>query len=110
MPLQAKQFNCPRCGAPLSIKNVGRSKSIVCPSCNSQIDLTGPEYQVVVNVGPRPEPSQTKFAIGMQGTLQGQAYEIIGRWRYRDYENYTSDEWPLLSTSRPSHLLSPFPH
>jgi Domain of unknown function (DUF4178) len=106
MPLEVKQFNCPKCGSPLSIKNAGRSKSIVCPSCNSQIDLTGPEYQVVVNVGPRPEPTQTKFTIGMQGTLQGQAFEIIGRVRYRDDENYTWDEWLLLSAAGDYRWLS----
>jgi hypothetical protein len=106
MPLQVKEFNCPRCGSPLSLKNAGRSKSIVCTACNSQIDLTGPEYQVMVNVGPRPEPKLTKFTIGLKGTLEGEAFEIIGRVRYRDDEGYTWDEWLLLSASGDYRWLS----
>ena len=106
MPLEVKQFNCPKCGSPLSIKNAARSKSIVCPACNSQIDLTGPEYQVVANVGPRPAPKLRQFQVGMKGTLAGEQHEIIGRVLYRDDEGYTWDEWLLLSAAGDYRWLS----
>lgn len=99
MPLEVKQFNCPKCGSPLDLKNAGRSKSIICPSCHSQIDLTSPEYQVIGNVGNRPAPQATQFQIGMEGTLEGTQFQIIGRVVYRDDEGDVWDEWLLLSAA-----------
>jgi len=99
MPLEVKQFNCPKCGSPLDLKNAGRSKSIICPSCNSQIDLTSPEYQVIGKVGDRPAPRATQFQVGMEGTLESQKFQIIGRVVYRDDEGDVWDEWLLLSAA-----------
>jgi hypothetical protein len=96
--VQVQQFNCPQCGAPLDIKTLGRSKAIVCPYCHTQIDLTRPPYQAIANVGPRPDPIGTPFQLGMQGTLNGESYQIIGRVRYRDDEDVW-DEWLLLSAA-----------
>ncbi len=97
MPLEVKQFNCPTCGSPLELKNAARSKSIVCPSCGSQIDLTSPAYPVIGRVSRRPEPNLTPFKIGMQGTMEGEQHQVIGRVRYRDDESETWDEWLLLT-------------
>jgi hypothetical protein len=98
MPLEVKQFNCPQCGSALDLKNL-QSKSVICPSCSSQIDLTGPQYQVVGRVGSRPTPRMTQFQPGMQGTLNGEAHEVIGRVLYRSDEGDVWDEWLLLSAS-----------
>jgi DNA-directed RNA polymerase subunit RPC12/RpoP len=105
MPLEVKQFNCPKCGSPLDIKNAARSKTIVCPSCGSQIDL-GPAHAVLGTVGPRPAPKLTQFQIGMKGTLAGEQHEIIGRVLYRDNQGYTWDEWILLSAAGDYRWLS----
>ena len=106
MPLEVKQFNCPQCGSPLSIKNVAGSRSVICPACNSQIDLTGPEYRVVGNVGARRAPRLTQFKLGLTGALQGEQHEIIGRVVYRDNEGSTWDEWELLSAAGAYRWLS----
>ena len=106
MPLEVKQFNCPQCGSPLSIKNAAGSRSIICPACSSQIDLTGPGYRVVGNAGARRAPRLTQFTLGMTGTLQGEQHEIIGRVVYRDNEGYTWDEWELLSAAGAYRWLS----
>lgn len=97
MPVQVQQLACPKCNSPLDLKNAGRSKSMVCPSCGSQIDLTSPEYQIIGNVGQRPAPQATQFQVGMQGMLEGQSFQIIGRVVYHDDEGDIWDEWLLLS-------------
>jgi hypothetical protein len=91
------QFNCPKCGSPLDLKN-SKSKSVVCPSCNSQIDLTNPEHQIIGDVGRRPSPKMTPFTIGMRGTIEGEEQAVIGRVRYSDDED-AWDEWLLLTAS-----------
>jgi hypothetical protein len=96
MSVEVNRFNCPNCGAPLDIRTMGRAKSIVCNYCHSQIDLTQPPYQVVGNVGERPDPVGTPFQLGMQGAIGEDTYQIIGRVRYRDEEDVW-DEWLILS-------------
>lgn len=96
MPLEVKQLNCPQCGSPLELKNL-RSKSVICPSCNSQIDMTGEAGQVVGRVGSRPTPRMTQFRPGLQGTLNGEQYMVIGRVQYRGDEGDVWEEWLLLS-------------
>jgi len=99
MAVEIKQFTCPKCGTPLELKNAGRSKSIICPSCGSQIDLTSPGYQIIGNVGKRPEPQATQFKVGMKGAIDGVEHEIIGRVVYHSEEDDIWDEWLLLSAA-----------
>lgn len=94
--MEVRQFNCPNCGASLSLLGLGRSKSIVCSYCNSQIDLTQPPYSVLGSVGARPDPVMTPFQVGMEGAVADEMHRIIGRIRYRDEED-AWDEWLLLS-------------
>ncbi len=96
MPLEVKQFNCPQCGSPLELKSL-RSKSVVCPACNSQIDMTGEAGQVVGRVGSRPRPRLAQFRLGLQGTLNGEPHMVIGRVQYRGDEGDVWEEWLLLS-------------
>jgi len=96
MPLEVRQFNCPQCGSPLELKNL-RSKSVICPSCSSQIDMTGEAGQVVGRVGNRPAPRMTQFRPGLQGTLNGEQTMVIGRVQYRGDEGDVWEEWLLLS-------------
>lgn len=98
MPLEVKQFNCPQCGSALELKNL-QSKSVVCPSCNSQIDMTGEAGQVVGQVGNRPSPQMTQFRPGLQGTLNGEQVMVIGRVQYRSDEGDVWEEWLLFSAA-----------
>ncbi|HEX9118171.1 MAG TPA: DUF4178 domain-containing protein [Anaerolineae bacterium] len=106
MPIEVKRLDCPHCGAPLDLKNAGRSRSIVCSACHSQIDLTDPEHQVLGNVGEPPKPLLTPFVLGKQGEIEGETYEVIGRVRYRDPEGYPWDEWLILSAAGAYRWLS----
>ncbi|MGB8646952.1 MAG: DUF4178 domain-containing protein [Anaerolineae bacterium] len=83
----------------MSIKNAGRTRSIVCDQCGSQIDLTSPDYAILGQVGKRPAPRVTQFRVGMQGPVNGQPHEIIGRVVYRDDEGDVWDEWLILSAA-----------
>jgi hypothetical protein len=84
MPLEVQPIFCPNCGGSLNINNPGRSKILVCQYCSSQIDLTQPPFQAMGLVGDRPEGVVTPFKLGMQGTIGGVTYQIIGRIRYID--------------------------
>ena len=106
MALEVKSFSCPKCGSPLNLKNAARSRSVVCPACHSQLDLTGPQYQIGANVGPARTPRGLPLRIGLRGVLQGSEREIIGRVLYRDDEGYTWDEWLLLAASGDYYWLS----
>ena len=99
MALEVKQLTCPKCSAPLDLKIAGRSKSIICASCGSQIDLTSPDFKILGNVGTRPDPQVTQFTIGMKGKIGGKEYQIIGRVVYRDDEGDVWDEWLCLSAA-----------
>jgi hypothetical protein len=77
-----------------------RSKSLICPSCSSQIDLTGQQgAQIVGKVGSRPRPRYLQLQPGMKCTLEGQERMIIGRVVYRGDEGDVWDEWLLLSAA-----------
>jgi hypothetical protein len=99
VPIEVTRLSCPNCAASLDLRNA-RSKSIVCSSCGSQIDVTDQAaLQKIGQVGLRPEPQVTPFQVGMQGTVKGEEHAIIGRVVYHSDEGDIWDEWLLLSAA-----------
>jgi hypothetical protein len=73
---KARQFNCPNCGASLSLQLAG-SKSMTCDSCNSIIDVSqgiGGELRHAL----QDEPVQPLIALGSIGQLQGAQWQVVG--------------------------------
>ena len=73
---KGRQFNCPHCGAPVSVALV-TSKSITCGSCNSLIDLSqgvGGELKSAI----QDEPIQPLIPLGTLGQLQGTQWQVVG--------------------------------
>ena len=73
---QARLFNCPHCGATVTVTLAG-SQSITCPSCQSLIDLSGGiggELKHAV----QDEPVQALIALGSIGQLQGTSWQVVG--------------------------------
>lgn len=98
--VRAKTLTCPNCGSPVPVRNVFKAKLVVCDSCDSQLDLTTPDFKVL---GALPEriPPQDALCLGLKGTLaDDRSFEIIGRLRFTDYDDEESwfwDEWLLLA-------------
>jgi DNA-directed RNA polymerase subunit RPC12/RpoP len=79
--VQGRQFNCPNCGAAVQVL-LAASKSIVCPSCHSVIDLgvgTGAELRHAQ----QDEPVRPLIPLGSLGQLQGAQWQVVG------YQNRT---------------------
>ncbi len=73
---QARQFNCPQCGAQIEV-TLGNTQSITCRNCNSLIDLShgiGGELQHAL----QDEPVTPLIAVGSSGKLQGVDWQVVG--------------------------------
>jgi LSD1 subclass zinc finger protein len=73
---KGRQFNCPNCGATLSLMLPG-SKSITCSSCHSIIDVSqgiGGELKAAQ----QEEPVQPLIPLGSLGVLQGTEWQVVG--------------------------------
>jgi hypothetical protein len=73
---KSRQFNCPNCGAPVTVTLAG-SQSITCPSCNSLIDVSqgiGGELKHAL----QDEPVRPLIALGSVGQLQGASWQVVG--------------------------------
>jgi endogenous inhibitor of DNA gyrase (YacG/DUF329 family) len=73
---QARQFNCPNCGAPVTVQ-LASSKSCTCASCNSLIDLTKGIGGELAHAA-QDEPVAPLIALGSQGQLQGVSWQVVG--------------------------------
>jgi hypothetical protein len=73
---KGRQFNCPNCGASLSLMLSG-SKSMTCSACNSIIDVSqgiGGELKHAL----QDEPVQPLIPLGSMGQLQGVQWQVVG--------------------------------
>jgi hypothetical protein len=98
--VRAKSLTCPNCGAPVAVRNVFKAKTVVCDNCDSQLDLTTPDFKVLGQLPDR-QPPQDAVCLGLKGELpDGRSFEIIGRIRFSDFddeEDWFWDEWLLLA-------------
>jgi endogenous inhibitor of DNA gyrase (YacG/DUF329 family) len=101
---KARQFNCPNCGAPVSVQ-FATSKAITCASCNSLINLqdgVGGELRHAE----QDEPVQPLIPLGSKGQLAGVHWQVVG-FQHRighepgdDDESFGWDEYLLYNRKR----------
>jgi len=72
-----KPFQCPACGAPQTIRALGRTTEYSCDRCGSIIDITNEPYAVLHAATEAPAISPL-IPLGRRGTLGGIKYECIG--------------------------------
>ena len=83
-----KSINCPACGAPITLRALGACVMVACPSCQTQIDVSKPEIEVIKKY--RLTEQQFDLALGARGALRGKTYEVIGAMiRSSDDGNWT---------------------
>lgn len=89
--VKAKSFNCPVCAGSVEV-NVLSTKSIVCGSCASVLDVSNKnveilsKYQVVTKLQPRIE-------LGSVGAFEGADYKVIGFMRKQVVASRYSGAW-----------------
>lgn len=67
---------CPNCGAPLSFSG-GHSLATVCGYCRSAIARQGVDFALIGKV-PDLVVTDTRLSLGQHGTVDGQAFTLIG--------------------------------
>jgi len=92
-----KSFTCRNCGAAVTIQNVRDSIVVFCGSCQSAIDLTDPNYQILSIVHTKTAFTPT-IPLGSRGTLQGSLWEVIGFMRRKEIgAEFYWDEYLLFN-------------
>ncbi len=79
-----------------------------CVSCGKEYDQHTGEYYKVFADGFIQDKDNSVFKLGLKGTLGGVEYEIIGRLRYQDedeYERSVWDEWVAISSEGAYHYF-----
>ncbi len=87
---KARQFNCPNCGAPISVQ-LDTTQSCTCPSCKSIIDLTkgiGGEMRAAA----QDEPVEPLIPLGRIGEFEGAKWQVVG-FQHRMGVEAGDDEW-----------------
>ena len=73
---RAKAFQCPSCGSPQEIVALGHTKTYACPACSAIIDMSTPEFEVVVKA--QQAGGTPGIKLGTRGVIGGHLFEVIG--------------------------------
>ena len=124
---QVQVFNCPKCGAGVTLRALGRSLSVACGSCGSVIDPTNENYRILSVARNNQARESLDIPLGTRGSLRGDPWEVIGfmvrstqtvyRWKeyllfnpYKGYRFLTEYDghWTFVSTlkDRPASVAS----
>ena len=76
-PPQVKALNCPGCGAPLTIRGMAHTLTVVCPNCLSVLDAKDPNLQVLQKFEAQ-QRFEPLIPLGTRGKWHGDPYEVIG--------------------------------
>ncbi len=115
---ELKAIKCPRCSGGLAKgsrthydEDEEEEVSIPvarCIHCNTEYDQHTSEYYEVFADDLTADRDSTIFKLGLKGKLKGIDYEIIGRLRYQEEEEYektTWDEWVAVSDDGVFHYF-----
>jgi hypothetical protein len=92
-------LNCPACGAGVNCVP-GATVHIICPSCHAAVDTAG-EVATVLAAGDRAARTPFTLALGLEATMAGARYTILGAMRRSDNGGSTWSEYLLYSPGKP---------
>jgi hypothetical protein len=75
---RVKNFACPSCGGPVTIRYPGASLSVVCSACHSVIDASNENYRILSTLFIKKSDYTPLLALGSRGQLKGRTWEVIG--------------------------------
>jgi hypothetical protein len=115
---ELKALKCTKCGGDLvkgsrSHYDDDEEETVTIPvarciQCNTEYDQHTSEYYEVFADELTYDKDSTVFKLGLKGKLKGIEYEIIGRLRYQEedeYEKSTWDEWVAVSEDGVFHYF-----
>lgn len=83
-------IKCTNCAAPLKILGGGRVTTVTCQYCNSVLDIAD-KYKVVAQFHEKYRPP-VPFTLGMQGSIKGVEWTIIGWVAYKTVD-FPIERW-----------------
>ncbi len=72
-----KSFNCPSCGAPIILRALGHSVTVVCGSCGSSVDANNENFKLLAEAKSKLKV-EPLIPLGTRGKLRGTQWEVIG--------------------------------
>ncbi|MCC6138658.1 MAG: DUF4178 domain-containing protein, partial [Bdellovibrionaceae bacterium] len=103
-----KVFECPSCGAGVTIRAVGMTITAVCGSCASIIDTSNDNYKVLEKASKAGLRLQV-INLGHRGKLHGTLWEVIGYMERQDGSGvYTWSEYLLFNPLKGFRWLTEF--
>ena len=98
MNATARAINCSHCGATLTLHGGHRVRSLTCSYCGAVMD-SHDQFKVIDRYG-ESKCMQTPLAIGMQATLKGVEFTLIGATEYTSEGIY---RWVSFQLYSPTH-------
>ena len=89
--LSMRPIRCPGCSATVTVHDGRSAKSLICRHCKAQLDVTRSEPSVIGSLVDSRRPFSL-LKLGQKANLRGHVFEIVGRLRYRMYDEGTY-EW-----------------
>jgi uncharacterized protein (DUF983 family) len=89
-------LECPSCGSGIKYLP-GVTTSLVCPSCQAQLDAAGPQAQILAQ-GEKVERVRTTIALGAIAKVSGIDHQVIGVMVRADDEGSEWTEYLLYNT------------
>src|SRR6202050_2477381 len=77
-PPQVETLACPNCGAPLTVRSMGRAVTIVCESCHCFLDAKDPRLRILQRFEAATEQEVPLIPLGSRGKWRGADYIVIG--------------------------------
>ena len=97
-----KSLSCPKCGAPLDLRDPLRARTIVCGSYGSHLSSAQSGLELLGKVDLAKHRPKSSIRLGRWANLEGDSFVVIGRIRYGG-EAWNWDEW-LLRSAKGKHL------
>jgi hypothetical protein len=77
-PPKVESLTCPGCGAPLTVRSMGRAVTIVCSHCCSILDARSPQLTILQRFEATTHIEIPLLPLGTRGKWRGAVYEVIG--------------------------------
>ena len=92
----AKTFNCLKCGAPIRLRGLLQTTSVVCGACGAIIDISDDENIRIINTFASKRKLEPAIPLGSRGRFRDGTFEVIGfmqrvisvegvEYRWREY-------------------------
>jgi hypothetical protein len=97
---QVEALACPQCGAPLTVRSMGRAVTIVCYQCHCILDAKDPRLRILQRFQAATKKHRPLIPLGSRGKWRGADYEAIGfqvRTMSVDGIHYSWREYLLFS-------------